>query len=115
MFAIDQRIREAGKNSLGDGYLVAAEKGVGQGSPIAAEPPTPAEGKIIDHAGREAVVEIDLRQRPVQLLPIGERKIWRAEQRAQTIGQPIVVCMGIGVGDEGIKPVFRCCGFCSDQ
>ena len=45
-----------------------------------------AEGQIVDHAADEAVTEIDLRRRPIDLLPIGQRKIRGAHFRPQTIG-----------------------------
>ena len=55
--------------------LEASEKRVGHVVPIAAELLSAAEGQIVNDAAGEAVVEIDLRQAPIQALPVGKREI----------------------------------------
>ena len=49
--------------------------------PTAAELLSAAEGQIVNHAAGEAVIEIDLRQGPIQLLPVGKREKGGAESR----------------------------------
>jgi len=54
------------------GYLPAAEERVGRMVPIASKALAGAERKVVDDAGGEVVVEIDLGKRPVQFAPIGQ-------------------------------------------
>src|SRR5579864_7155964 len=68
---VDQREREARCDFLNYVQLPAAEKRVRHVVPIAPKLLASAERKIVNHARREVVVQVDLRWRPIQLLPIG--------------------------------------------
>src|SRR5215472_10866309 len=68
--AVDQGDRKAGRDLLDQGQLPASEKRVGCVAPIAPELLAPAERQIVNDARGEAVVEVDLRARPVEVLPV---------------------------------------------
>src|SRR5579871_4441801 len=77
--AIDERRGEPRRDSLDNGHLPIAEQGVRSSIPIVAELSAATEREIVDHAAYETVIEIDLRQRPIQVLPVGEREVRSAQ------------------------------------
>ena len=68
--AVDERNWEARSNFLDERQLPAPEQGVGDVTPITSILLASAKRQVINDATREAVIEIDLRQRPIQILPI---------------------------------------------
>jgi hypothetical protein len=83
---VDQRNGEAGGNSFDEGDLPATEKRLGQVTPIVAVLLTSTEGQVIDNAGGEIIVEVDLRGPPIERLPIGQREVGGAQFGTQAIG-----------------------------
>jgi hypothetical protein len=83
--AIDQRNREARSNFLNERQLPAPKQGVGDVTPITSILLAPTKRQIVNNASREAIIEIDLRQRPIQILPIRKWEEGRAKQRPQTV------------------------------
>ena len=77
--AVDQGNRESGGNSFDERQLPAPKHGVGDVTPSASKLLAPAERQVVNDASREAVIEIDLRQRPIQFLPIRKREVGRAK------------------------------------
>ena len=69
--AVDEWNWESGRNSFDQRQLEVAEKRVGQAIPAAPELFATAEGQIVNDAAGEAVVQVDLRKTPVQMLPVG--------------------------------------------
>ena len=84
--AVDEGNREARSNLFDERQLPATKQGVGDLVPVTAIFLAPAERQIVNDAGGETVIQVDLRQTPIQRLPIGEREIGRTQQRAKTVG-----------------------------
>lgn len=61
VIAVDQGHGKSRRDSLDESHLEVAKKSVGHTTPITAELLTPAEGQIVDEAGGETIVEVDLR------------------------------------------------------
>ena len=76
--AVDQGHWESRRDSLDKSHLEVAENGVGHGIPIAPELLSAAEGQIVNHTAGEAVIEVDLRQAPIQVLAS-----WEAGKRGR--------------------------------
>ena len=83
--AVHQRHTEAGSNLFDERQLPAPNHGVGDLIPVTSILLAPAERQVVNDASREAVIEINLRQRPVQFLPIRKWEEGRTKQRAQTV------------------------------
>src|ERR1700691_3791258 len=84
--AVDDEERESRLGSLHQIDLPVPQNGVGSSSPVAAVVLPLAEWKIIEDAGGESIVQVQLRQSPIQFLGAGQRPIDRADIGAQAIG-----------------------------
>src|ERR1700722_6379713 len=105
--AVDEGNREARSNLLDERELPASKQGVGDPIPVASILLAPAERQIVNEAAGETVVEVDLRQCPIQFLPIWKWEVGRAQQRAKTIGEAIIIGVRIGITDQGVKTILR--------
>src|ERR1700722_3596327 len=76
--AVNYEQGESRRDPLDKIQLPVPEDGIRRATPIAAELPAFSERQIVENAGGEAVVEIELRQPPVQLLRSGQRIVNRA-------------------------------------
>src|SRR4029077_10384724 len=97
----------ARSNLFDERQLPAPQHGVGDLIPVTSILLAPAERQVVNDASREAVIEIDLRQRPVQFFPIRKWEVGRTQQRAKTVGQAIVVGMRISITNQSVKAVLR--------
>src|ERR1019366_3165494 len=88
-----------------EGQLPIPKSCVGRAIPVTAELLAPAERQIVNDATREIIVEVDLRQTPIQLLPIRKREIGRTQQGTQTVGEAIIVGARIGVTKQSVEAV----------
>jgi len=59
----------------------------------------------------KTVIEVQLRQAPIQFVETGERIVDRAGIGAQAIGQASIEIAGIGIADQGIQAMPRTLGF----
>src|SRR5580704_18198998 len=66
--AIDHKQREAGGDSFDQIHLPMPEEGVGGGTPATAKPFALAEWQVIKDAGGKVVIEVQLRQPPIQFV-----------------------------------------------
>ena len=105
--AVDQRNRESGRDSL-DQRRSANPPRMALVTAFQSPPNcfALAERQIVDDAAGEAVIEIDLRQRPIEVLPVGQREVGRAQLRSQAVGQAVVVGARVGVGNQRVKAVL---------
>src|SRR5262249_25638415 len=87
--------------------LPVSEQSVRQPVPVVAELPASSKRQIVQDAGRKVVIQIDLRQTPVEVFPVGQREVRRARQRAETITQAVVIRLRIRVAEERIQTVLR--------
>src|SRR6266852_7529430 len=75
--AVDQGDRKTRGDFFDERQLPVTKKRVGCAIQIMAELLAPAEGQIVNDATAEAVIKVDLRQTPIEVLPIGEWEIGR--------------------------------------
>src|SRR6266852_5381674 len=75
--AVDQGDRKSRGDFFDERQLPVTKKRVGCAIQIMAELLAPAEGQIVNDATAEAVIKVDLRQTPIEVLPIGEWEIGR--------------------------------------
>jgi len=109
--AVDNEHREARGDFFNDGHLPVSEDGVGDAVPTAAKGFTLAKGKVVNDAGTEVVVEIDLREGPIQLLPVRERIVGGAKSGTQAVAEANVVGTGISITDQSVDAVARALSF----
>src|SRR5271155_2843719 len=87
------------------GHLPIPKSCVGRAVPVSAEHFASAERQVVNDAGGEVVVEVDLRQAPIQLRPVRKREIGRTQQRTQTVGEAIIVGVRIGITNQSVEAV----------
>src|SRR5579863_1055990 len=73
--AIDNEYRKSRGRLFDDRSLPASHDGISRPVPCVSPFPAFAERQLINDAGREIVVQVDLRKPPIQCLPIRERKV----------------------------------------
>ena len=105
VIAVDQRVRKPRGNFFDQRQLPVPQKRVRSVIPSIAELLAFAERQVINDATREVVIEVDLRQPPIELLLIREREIRRTQQGTQTVGQAIIVGARIGVTKQSVQSV----------
>src|SRR5208282_1916579 len=76
---VNQGKGKAGRDFFDQRDLPAPEERIRHTVPIAAEALSVAEGQVIDNARGEIIVKVELRGSPIELLPIGQREIGRAQ------------------------------------
>ena len=78
--------------------------------PVASKALAISERQVVNHAGCEVVVEIDLGERPVQLAPIGQGIVGSPDRTSNAIGEAIVISTGVGVANQGVEAMTRVLG-----
>ena len=78
---------------------------IGSSAPIAAETLALTKGEIIENARGELVVEVELREAPVQFLTAGQRPVHCAGQSSESVGKPGIESAGIGIAQESVQAV----------
>src|SRR5579862_5013802 len=84
--AVDHKIRESGQDSFDHGNLPVAQNSVRRATPVAAIGLALAEGKVINHAGGELMIEVDLRPTPIGFVGTRQGPIRRPDARSDAIG-----------------------------
>lgn len=79
-------------------------------APRAAELLTPTKGQVINYAGSEIMIELNLRQCPVCFCRSGKRIICGAGARAKIVRESTVEIPGIRITQQGVKPMSRTLG-----
>src|SRR5271165_7002442 len=108
--AVDHEYRETAGGSLNESHLPVANHRVNKGVDVVSEPAPFPVGQLVNHAGDEIVVEVDLRQRPVQLLPVGQGEVRGAYRSAQAVRKAVVIGARKGISHQGVNAVFRTLG-----
>lgn len=103
--------RKSGSRFFNYVDLPPSQGGIGHSVPGTAEVLPSAEGQIINHASREAMIQLDLGQRPVRSLGIWERVVSGAGAGTYTIGKPGIEIAGISVAQKCVHPVPGALGF----
>src|SRR5580700_2428227 len=88
--------------------------GVGGSAPVAAEPLALAEGQVIKDAGGKTIIEVELRQAPIEPRGPGQRIIKRAGVSTQAVSQTGIEISRIGIADQSVQPVPGALGFSLD-
>src|SRR5579864_502097 len=95
--AIHDKQWESGRCPFDEIYLPVPQYSIGGATPIAAELPAFAEWQVIQDAGRKGVIQIQLRQSPIEFRTPGQRVVQGAGIRAQAVGHAGVECSRPGV------------------
>jgi hypothetical protein len=69
-----------------------------------------AERQVVNDAGREIMIQVDLREAPIEALPIRKGKVSGADDAPQPIRKASVVSSRISVSDERVNAVPRALG-----
>src|SRR5207302_9371206 len=88
---------------LNDIDLPISQQGVDWPGPIAAEPLSFPERKVIDDTGGETMVELDLRERPIGLRRSRQRIICGTSASAQATGEAATKSAPVSVTKESVK------------
>src|SRR6202041_573361 len=83
---------------------------VGGAAPAAAILLAFAERQVIEDAGGKTVIEVQLRQAPIQLRSARQRVIERTWVRAETVGQAGIEIARIGIADQSVETMPRALG-----
>src|SRR5690242_11525428 len=83
--AVEDENGESGRRLLNDGDFPISQNGISRPIPVTSKPLALAERQLIDDTGRKAVVEIDRRWSPIQLLISGQREIGCSDKSAETV------------------------------
>ena len=84
--AVNQWNRKPRGDPFNERELPVAEHRVGHRTPVASEHFAVAEWQIIDEASSKAVIQVDLRQGPIEVLPVRQGEKRGAQLRAQAVG-----------------------------
>src|SRR5579864_1107827 len=93
-----------------DGHLPASADRVANGVPVAPPFLPFAEGQLINDAGGEVLIEVDLRESPIEVLPIRKREIRGPDDTSQPVAETGVICSRIGVRNQRVKAMPRALG-----
>src|ERR1700688_712243 len=103
--AIDHEERKPRLGPFDDIDLPISQHCVNRSTPVAAEMPSLTERQIIENAGGKDIVQVELRQSPIQLLRTRERPIECARIAAQTVRKTGIESAGPSVANQRVQAV----------
>ena len=87
--------------------LPASGDGVRGTVPIVSPLPAFSQWQIVDHTGSEVVIQVDLREPPVQSLPSRKWEVRRPDDTPEAVSEPGVIGSRVGVSDQRVETVSR--------